>query len=83
MTTKELKNEKQKKEKLTKIIKVEIERYIIWTGHTKAELATKMGMSLASLYNKINDVDKFTYKDIRRLCSILELKDEIKLMLVA
>ena len=56
MTTTELKKEKQKKEKLTKIIKVEIERYIIWTGYTKAELATKMGMSLASLYNKVNDV---------------------------
>ena len=83
MTTKELKNEKQKKEKLAKIIKVEIERYIIWTGHTKAELAIKMGMSLASLYNKVNDVDKFTYKELRRLCNILEMTDETKLALIA
>jgi len=51
--------------------------------HTKAELATKLGMSQASLYNKVNNVDKFTYKDIRRLCNVLKLNDEIKLALIA
>lgn len=83
MTTKELKREKQKKEELTKIIKTEIERYVIWTGFTKAELATKVGMSLASLYNKVNDVDKFTYKELRRLCNVLNLTSETKLALIA
>lgn len=83
MTTKELKKEKKRKEELTKIIKLEIERYVIWTGHTKAELATKLGMSQASLYNKVNDVDKFTYKDIRRLCNVLDLSAETKLALIA
>lgn len=83
MTTKELKKEKKRKEELTKIIKIEIERYVIWTGHTKAELATKLGMSQASLYNKVNDVDKFTYKDIRRLCNVLDLSAETKLALIA
>ena len=83
MTTKELKKEKKRKEELTKIIKIEIERYVIWTGHTKAELATKLGMSQASLYNKVNDVDKFTYKDIRRLCNVLVLSVETKLALIA
>lgn len=83
MTTKELKKEKKRKEELTKIIKFEIERYVIWTGHTKAELATKLGMSQASLYNKVNDVDKFTYKDIRRLCNVLDLSAETKLALIA
>lgn len=83
MTTKELKKEKKRKEELTKIIKIEIERYVIWTGHTKAELATKLGMSQASLYNKVNDVDKFTYKDIRRLCNVLDLSAETKLSLIA
>lgn len=83
MTTKELKKEKKRKEELTKIIKIEIERYVIWTGHTKAELATKLGMSQASLYNKVNDVDKFTYKDIRRLCNVLDLSVETKLALIA
>ena len=83
MTTKELKKEKKRKEELTKIIKIEIERYVIWTGHTKAELATKLGMSQASLYNKVKDVDKFTYKDIRRLCNVLDLSAETKLALIA
>ena len=83
MTTKELKKEKKRKEELTKIIKIEIERYVIWTGHTKAELATKLGMSQASLYNKVNNVDKFTYKDIRRLCNVLDLSAETKLALIA
>ncbi len=83
MTTKELKKEKKRKEELTKIIKIEIERYVIWTGHTKAELATKLGMSQASLYNKVNNVDNFTYKDIRRLCNVLKLNDETKLALIA
>lgn len=83
MTSKELKKEKKRKEELTKIIKIEIERYVIWTGHTKAELATKLGMSQASLYNKVNNVDKFTYKDIRRLCNILDLSAETKLALIA
>ena len=83
MTTKELKKEKKRKEELTKIIKIEIERYVIWTGYTKAELATKLGMSQASLYNKVNDVDKFTYKDIRRLCNVLDLSAETKLALIA
>jgi DNA-binding Xre family transcriptional regulator len=83
MTTKELKKEKKRKEELTKIIKIEIERYVIWTGHTKAELATKLGMSQASLYNKVKNVDNFTYKDIRRLCNVLKLNDETKLALIA
>jgi len=83
MTSKELKKEKKRKEELKKIIKIEIERYVIWTGHTKAELATKLGMSQASLYNKVNNVDKFTYKDIRRLCNVLDLSAETKLALIA
>ena len=83
MTSKELKKEKKRKEELTKIIKIEIEHYVIWTGHTKAELATKLGMSQASLYNKVNNVDNFTYKDIRRLCNVLKLNDETKLALIA
>ena len=49
----------------------------------KAELATKLGMSQASLYNKVKNVDNFTYKDIRRLCNVLKLNDETKLALIA
>ena len=80
MNAKELKKEKEKK---TKIINAEIEYFLVWKGYTKSQLATKLGMSLASLYAKIKDIDKFTYPEIRRLCSVLNLSDEVKLALIA
>ena len=80
MNAKELKKEKEKK---TKIINAEIEYFLVWKGYTKSQLATKLGMSLASLYAKIKDIDKFTYPEIRRLCSVLDLSDEVKLSLIA
>lgn len=80
MRVTELKKEKEKK---TRMINAEIEYFLKWRGYTKAELATKLGMSLASLYAKIKDIDKFTYPEIRRLCAILDLSDETKLTLIA
>lgn len=80
MNAKELKREKEKK---TRLISAEIEYFLKWEGYTKAELATKLGMSLASLYAKIKDIDKFTYPEIRRLCVVLNLTDEVKLALMA
>lgn len=80
MSVKELKREKEKK---TRLISAEIEYFLKWKGYTKAELATKLGMSLASLYAKIKDIDKFTYPEIRNLCKVLDLTDEVKLQLIA
>ena len=80
MSVKELKREKEKK---TRLISAEIEYFLKWKGYTKAELATKLGMSLASLYAKIKDIDKFTYPEIRSLCNVLGLTDEVKLALMA
>ena len=80
MSVKELKREKEKK---TRLISAEIEYFLKWKGYTKAELATKLGMSLASLYAKIKDIDKFTYPEIRNLCKVLDLADEVKLQLIA
>ena len=80
MNVKELKREKEKK---TQLINAEIEYFLKWEGYTKAQLATKLGMSLASLYAKIKDIDKFTYPEIRRLCAVLDLSDEVKLALMA
>lgn len=80
MSAKELKKEKEKK---TRLISAEIEYFLKWKGYTKAQLATKLGMSLASLYAKIKDIDKFTYPEIRRLCAVLDLSDEEKLALIA
>lgn len=80
MRVTELKKEKEKK---TRMINAEIEYFLVWKGYTKAQLATKLGMSLASLYAKIKDIDKFTYPEIRRLCAVLDLSDEVKLGLIA
>ena len=43
------------------------------SGYNKKELAVKLGMSTASLYNKLNDSDKFTFLEIRKLFSIMRL----------
>lgn len=80
MSAKELKRAKELK---TRLISAEVEYYLKWRDYTKAQLATKLGMSLASLYAKMKDIDKFTYPEIRRLCAILELNDEKKLALIA
>lgn len=72
-----------KKEKKTRLINAKIAYFLEWEGYTKAELATKLGMSLASLYAKIKDIDKFTYPEICRLCSVLDLGDADKLALIA
>lgn len=78
-----IKEQKKEKEKKTRLISAEIEYFLKWKGYTKAELATKLGMSLASLYAKIKDIDKFTYPEIRSLCNVLGLTDEVKLALMA
>lgn len=45
----------------------------VGSGYNKKELAVKLGMSTASLYNKLNDSDKFTFLEIRKLFSIMRL----------
>lgn len=80
MSAKELKKEKENR---TRLIKAEIEYFLNWKGYTKEQLAVKLGMSLASLYAKIKDIDKFTYPEIRSLCAVLDLSDEVKLALIA
>lgn len=76
-------NEKKKKEECTRIIKAEIDYYLSFRGYTVEQLAIKLGMSRASLYSKMHDVDKFSYGEIRKLCSILALSDDVKLQLIA
>ncbi len=77
------KNERAKKAELTRRIRAEIMYFLEYKGYTKEQFALKMGMSLASLYNKMNDADKFTYPEIRRLCDILDLSSEKRLALIA
>lgn len=46
-------------------------------GYTQQQIADLMGISLKTLYNKMNSKNKrggFTDKEIMRLCEILHLK---------
>ena len=54
-------------------LQVLVSGYLIRSGYNKKELAVKLGMSTASLYNKLNDSDKFTFLEIRKLFSIMRL----------
>lgn len=65
------------------LLKAEISSYLIYSGYNKEELALKLGMSRASFYNKMNNIDKFTFKEITKLFNILKLDDETKLKLLA
>lgn len=76
------KAERSKADK-TKELKALIAGYLIRSGYTKEDLALKLGISLASLYNKMKDIDKFTFKEITILFSLLKLDDETKLKLMA
>ena len=57
--------------------------YLIRRGYSKDDLALQLNISRASLYNKMKDIDKFTFKEITTLFSLLKLDDETKLKLMA
>ena len=67
----------------TKLLNANIEYYLIMSGYNKEQLATKLGISLASFYNKVKDINKFSYPEIVKLFSLLKLDDETKLKLIA
>jgi len=67
----------------TKLLNANIEYYLIMSGYSKKQLASKLNISLASFYNKVNDINKFSYPEIVKLFSILKLDDETKLKLIA
>ena len=66
----------------TKLLKANIEYYLVMSGYSKEQLATKLGISLASYYNKVKDINKFSYPEMVKLFSILKLDDETKLILM-
>jgi len=65
------------------LLKAEISSYLIYSGYNKEELALKLGISRASFYNKVNDLDRFTFREISELFQILKMDDEKKLKLLA
>lgn len=64
---------KAERERKNKELRVLVSGYLIRSGYNKKELAVKLGMSTASLYNKLNDSDKFTFLEIRNLFNIMRL----------
>lgn len=67
----------------TKLLKAEIEYFCTMKGYSIEELAIKLGISRASLYNRMKDINKFTYPEIIKLFSVLKLDDTTKLKLIA
>lgn len=67
----------------TRLLKAKIEFYLAINGYSKEQFALKMGISLASYYNKMKDIDLFTYREIVNLFSIIKLDDETKLILLS
>lgn len=47
--------------------------YLERSGYSMRDLATKLGMCLSSLYNKLNEPNRFTFGEIRMLIQIMNL----------
>lgn len=67
----------------TRLLKAKIEYYRAINGYSKEQFALKLGISLASYYNKMRDIDLFTYREIVKLFSIIKLDDETMLLLLS
>lgn len=62
----------EKQKALNILVKIKLIRL----GYNKEELALMLHMSLASLYNKLKEPDKFTYKELQFLRYKLEFSNE-------
>lgn len=83
MTTAQLKADKKKRENRTTLIRAEIAFYTEKQGCHIEDLANEIGISRASLYNRMKNSDTFSFGEFRKLCSILQLNEETMLNLVA
>jgi hypothetical protein len=55
-----------------------VAKNLIECGFDKSDLALKLFMSKASIYNKLNNPDSFTLKELRLLFKVLKFtQDEI------
>ena len=75
MTKTQMKVEAKSREKKNKEINAQISYFLVMKGYTKQELASMMGMCVATLYNKLKDPNTFTLREVRELKLILELND--------
>ncbi|MBQ3264301.1 MAG: hypothetical protein IJH07_00855 [Ruminococcus sp.] len=70
---------KKKVDRRTVEFKIMVTAYLYRSGYNKSELAEKLQISQSSLYNKLNDIDRFTLWEFRRLIQIMQL-DEKQIM---
>lgn len=82
MTAAEAKRELKKQEKKNKLMKAQVSFYLEAEGYTKEELASQLGMCVATLYNKLRNPNTFTLKEVRRLKIILNLTDSQLLAII-
>lgn len=59
----------------TTFLKAEIEYFCTMKGYSIEELAIKLGISRASLYNRMKDMSKFSGGELMALFSILHFDD--------
>ena len=73
--------EEKRREKKNKEMRGQISYFLTKEGYTKKELATSLGMSLSTLYNKINHPNTFTLGEVRDLMLLLKL-DESQILAI-
>jgi len=82
MTKAEMKAMKAKEEKKNKLIRAKISYFLEIEGYSKRELAELLGMSISTLYNKLNKPNGFTLGEFRMLILTLRLTDSELLAIV-
>lgn len=60
-----------------------VDDYLIASGHTKEELALKLGFHRATFYTRIKNIGKFRVSELVELCKILGVDDATRAMLLA
>lgn len=82
MTAAETKRELKKREKKNLEIRGQISYYLEVEGYTKQDLASQLGMCVATLYNKLRNPNTFTLEEVRNLKLILNLTDSQLLAMI-
>ena len=70
------------REEKNKELRALIAYYLTKSGYTKKELALKLGICPASLYNKLKKPETFTIFEFRKLSDLMQLEENEILMVV-
>lgn len=67
----------------SKLLVTLIDNYLYESGHTKEELALKLGFHRSTFYSRVKDIGKFRVSELTKLCAILGADDATKAKLLA